>query len=112
VLGVTFKENVTDTRNSRVPDIAHELREFGIEPLIHDPLADAEVVREEYGLELKPLKDLCNLQGLIVAVGHDQIREEGAQALANRVVPGGVFIDIKSLFSPSELPEHLSYWSL
>jgi UDP-N-acetyl-D-galactosamine dehydrogenase len=112
ILGVTFKENVTDTRNSRVPDIAYELREFGVEPLIHDPLADAEVVREEYGLELRPLKDLCNLQGLIFAVGHDQLLREGAQALANRVVPGGVFIDIKSLFSVSEIPDQLSYWSL
>jgi UDP-N-acetyl-D-galactosamine dehydrogenase len=112
ILGVTFKEDVTDTRNSRVPDIAYELKEFGIEPVIHDPLADSEVVRHEYGLELSPLADLNGLEGLIVAVGHRQIREAGISSLAERVIPGGVFVDIKSLFNPSDVPAHVAYWSL
>jgi UDP-N-acetyl-D-galactosamine dehydrogenase len=112
ILGVTFKENVTDTRNSRVPDIAHELAEFGVTTLIHDPLADPDTVREEYGLELSPLSELRNLQGLIVAVGHSQIQSDGAAALSERVVPGGVFVDIKSVFDPEAVPSTLSYWSL
>jgi UDP-N-acetyl-D-galactosamine dehydrogenase len=112
ILGVTFKENVTDTRNSRVPDIAHELSEFGVQTLIHDPLADAEVVREEYGLELCPLSELRNLEGLIVAVGHSEIRAGGVTPLVERVVKGGIFVDIKSIFDPESIPEHLSYWSL
>jgi UDP-N-acetyl-D-galactosamine dehydrogenase len=112
ILGVTFKEDVTDTRNSRVPDIAYELKEFGIEPVIHDPLADSEVVRHEYGLELSPLADLDGLEGLIVAVGHRQIREAGISSLAERVIPGGVFVDIKSLFNPTDVPGHVAYWSL
>jgi UDP-N-acetyl-D-galactosamine dehydrogenase len=112
ILGMTFKEDVTDTRNSRVPDIAYELKEFGIEPVIHDPLADSEVVRHEYGLELSPLADLNGLGGLIVAVGHQQIREAGISSLAERVIPGGVFVDIKSLFNPSDVPDHVAYWSL
>lgn len=112
IVGVTFKENVNDTRNSRVPDIAHELSEFGVKTFIHDPLADPDVVREEYGLELCPLSELRDLEGLIVAVGHSEIRAGGVAPLVERVVPGGVFVDIKSIFDPGSIPEHLSYWSL
>ena len=70
ILGITFKENVPDLRNSRVPDIVAELREFGIEPMISDPHADAERVRHEYALDLIPLKMLADLDALIVAVPH------------------------------------------
>jgi UDP-N-acetyl-D-galactosamine dehydrogenase len=112
ILGVTFKENVTDTRNSRVPDIAHELAEFGVKTLIHDPLADPEIVHDEYGLELCDMSSLSELQGLIVAVGHEQIRSAGSAALVERIVPGGVFVDVKSIFDPQGLPDHISYWSL
>lgn len=112
VLGVTFKENVTDTRNSRVPDIAHELAEFGIEALVYDPLADGEVVRDEYGLELSPLSSFRDLDGVVVAVAHHQVRALGADKICDMVKPGGVVIDIKSIVNPEALPEHLSYWSL
>jgi UDP-N-acetyl-D-galactosamine dehydrogenase len=112
ILGVTFKENVRDTRNSRVPDIAYELAEFGVQTLIHDPLADPQVVREEYGLELSPLSELNSLHGLIIAVGHVDIRANGVGPLVERIVPGGVFVDLKSLFAPDLVPDTLSYWSL
>jgi len=112
ILGVTFKENVTDTRNSRVPDIAFELREFGIEVVMHDPVADPEVVKHEYGLTLQPRAALTELQALIVAVSHKEIISMGVSALAKMVQPGGVFVDIKSMFSPDEIPEHVRYWSL
>jgi UDP-N-acetyl-D-galactosamine dehydrogenase len=112
ILGVTFKENVRDTRNSRVPDIAYELAEFGVQTLIHDPLADPDVVREEYGLELSPFSELDGLHGLIIAVGHSDIRAGGAAPLVERVLPGGVFVDLKSIFSADMVPTNLSYWSL
>lgn len=112
ILGVTFKENVTDTRNSRVPDIAYELAEFGIDTRIHDPLADREVVRDEYGLELRPLEDLHNVDGLIVAVAHEEMLRHGLDRVTKMIRPGGVLIDIKSVFPPDAVPEHLSYWSL
>lgn len=112
ILGVTFKENVTDTRNSRVPDIAHELADFGVNTVIHDPLADPEVVREEYGLSLSPLEDLSELHGLIVAVGHNEIRAAGVESCVKRLVPGGIMVDIKSIFNPSDIPQGVSYWSL
>jgi UDP-N-acetyl-D-galactosamine dehydrogenase len=112
IMGVTFKENVTDTRNSRVPDIAHELAEFGIKAMMFDPLADPEVVKHEYGLELAPLSAFKDLQCLIVAVAHKDIVKMGVEGLAKMVAPGGVFIDVKSMFTPDQIPSNLKYWSL
>lgn len=112
ILGVTFKENVRDTRNSRVPDIAHELAEFGIQPVLFDPVADPEIVREEYNLELQSVDSLRGLEGVIVAVAHREIKEMGVEMLTRMIVPGGVFVDIKSIFAAHEMPKNVSYWSL
>src|SRR5262249_47491856 len=68
VLGLTFKENVSDLRNSRVPDIIFELKAFGIEPVVHDAVASAEEAHEEYGISLSPLEKFTDLDGLILAV--------------------------------------------
>ncbi|HET6331523.1 MAG TPA: nucleotide sugar dehydrogenase, partial [Holophagaceae bacterium] len=68
ILGLTFKEDVHDIRNSKVPDIVEELRNFGIEPLIHDPLADAGATHEEYGLTLSPFEAFKELDALVFAV--------------------------------------------
>ena len=111
IVGVTFKENVTDTRNSRVPDIAYELAEFGIEPILYDPLADGEVFREEYDLELSPRSALRGVQGLVLAVGHNEITKS-LSSLVELVVPGGVLVDIKSLMRHESIPTNISYWSL
>jgi UDP-N-acetyl-D-galactosamine dehydrogenase len=88
------------------------LREFGIEPLIYDPVAEAEVVHHEYGLELSPLSELKRLQGVVVAVAHQEIVSMGLNGLSQMVEPGGVVIDIKSIFSPKDVPGNLHYWSL
>ncbi len=112
ILGITFKENVADIRNSRVPDIARELMEFGIEPLVHDPLADGDAVHEEYGLSLVPFDELEKLEGMIVAVPHRAFSALPVPSLVERLHPEGVLIDIKSMLTPSEIPESISYWSL
>jgi UDP-N-acetyl-D-galactosamine dehydrogenase len=112
ILGVTFKENVTDIRNSRVPDIARELQEFGIEPLIHDPLADGEHVYEEYGMRLYGWEALHGVDGLVYAVPHEVFREMPGQKMANLLARGGVFVDVKSALKPTDVPSHISYWSL
>jgi UDP-N-acetyl-D-galactosamine dehydrogenase len=112
VLGVTFKENVPDLRNSRVPDIIAELREFGIDPLISDPHADADAVRHEYGLDLVPLTMLQNLDALIVAVAHRAYAERGWDRLIRCIAPGGVCVDVKSAISPCHIPQGVRYWSL
>ena len=111
VLGLTFKENVPDLRNSRVPDIIEELREFGISALVHDPLADAEEALHEYRLNLTPLDDMRDLDALVVAVNHAAYVEEG-DALAGRIAGRGVLIDVKSALDPAALGDGVIYWSL
>ncbi|MFL0355218.1 nucleotide sugar dehydrogenase [Erythrobacter sp. GH1-10] len=111
VLGLTFKQDVPDIRNSKVPDIVSELREFGVEPLVGDPLASSEVAMHEYGIALCSDGDLRDLDALILAVNHAEYTAEGSK-LADRIKPGGILIDVKSVLDPGELPENLSYWSL
>src|SRR5258708_165153 len=74
-LGLSFKENVSDLRNSRVPEIAKELSEFGLSVLINDPNASAEDAHHEYGLALTALNDFTDLDAVIVAVAHDQYKQ-------------------------------------
>jgi len=112
ILGLTFKENVADLRNSRVPDIVQELREFGIEPLIHDPLAAAEAAAREYGVQLAAWDDLTDLDALIFAVNHRFYCELPARDLLQRLQPGGVIVDIKSALDPRDIPDSVHYWSL
>ncbi len=111
VLGLTFKENVPDLRNSRVPDILEELAEFGIDPLVHDPLANPEEAAREYGVTLAPIDALKELDALVLAVPHAQYQEASA-TMVGRVREGGVLVDIKSMLDPGALPSHLHYWSL
>ncbi len=111
VLGITFKENVSDLRNSRVPEIVRELEEYGIEVLVHDPLADPEQTRAAYGIELVPAASLHELDAVIFAVPHD-VLEELALHLLKASSPPGVFLDLKSRISRSEVPESGLYWRL
>jgi UDP-N-acetyl-D-glucosamine/UDP-N-acetyl-D-galactosamine dehydrogenase len=111
ILGLTFKENVPDLRNSRVPDIVAELRSFGIEPMIHDPMADAAEARHEYGVELVPMSAFTKLDGLFLAVPHRSLLE-APQALFNALSMGGIFVDVKSAIDPATVPRTLTYWSL
>jgi len=111
ILGVTFKEDVPDLRNSRVPDIAAELRLFGIEPLIHDPIAPPDEARREYGLRLSPWGEIRDLDAVVIAVGHRAYREMSHLQLGQCVRPGGVVMDVKSILDGACLP-HVHYWSL
>lgn len=112
VLGLTFKENVADLRNSRVPDIITTLREYGIEALVHDPLASPDEARHEYGIELSSFEELRDLDGLVLAVPHAPYLERSVEELTGSVRDGGVFIDVKSAIPPASLPAHMSSWSL
>jgi UDP-N-acetyl-D-galactosamine dehydrogenase len=111
VIGLTFKENVPDLRNSRVPDIIGELREYGIDPIIHDPMAHAEEALREYGIELRPFDALTDLDGVIVAVPHQQSLDQ-LDRIVSGVREGGLFIDVKSSVRPEALRSDLRYWSL
>jgi UDP-N-acetyl-D-glucosamine/UDP-N-acetyl-D-galactosamine dehydrogenase len=111
ILGLTFKENVPDLRNSKVPDIVIELGEFGIKPMIHDPLASAEIAVEEYGLKLSARDHFKQLDVLILAVNHREYISDVAQ-LFKMLKPNGLLIDIKSAVKPEQVPTGVSYWSL
>jgi UDP-N-acetyl-D-galactosamine dehydrogenase len=111
VLGLTFKENVPDLRNSRVPDIVNELMEFGISPIIHDVLANVDQAKKEYGICLSALEEVRDLDALILAVPHAAyLRDRGKFSAA--IVPGGVLMDIKSAIDPGHVPSSIRYWSL
>jgi UDP-N-acetyl-D-galactosamine dehydrogenase len=112
VLGLTFKEDCNDLRNSKVPDILTELRQFGIDPLIHDPIASAPEAVHEYGLKLASLDEYKQLDALVLAVSHKQYLELGVPKLLASVRDGGVFIDVKSALEPSKMERNIRYWSL
>jgi len=96
VLGLTFKENCPDLRNSRVPDIVRELESYGVEVFAHDPVADPEAALREYGIRLHDSVALPQADALIVAVAHDTFRGLGAARVAALVKPGGIVADVKA----------------
>ncbi len=112
VLGLTFKENVRDLRNSKVPDIVQELSQFGITPLVADPMADPAEALEEYGIELAGEASLRDLDAAILAVPHDQYLATGPSALLAMLKRPSVLVDIKSAFTPGAIPQDVRYWSL
>ena len=111
VLGITFKENVNDIRNSKVPSIIAELAEFGIKAIVHDPIASAKDTHQEYGIDLSPWSELHDLDALVVAVAHGTFLEMGPALLAP-LRDGGLLVDVKSIFAPSKLDPRIGYWSL
>jgi len=112
ILGLTFKENVHDIRNSKVPGIISELAQFRINPMVCDPLADPAETLHEYGIKLTPLAEFQELDALILAVNHEAFLAPGVEALIQRLSGPSVFIDVKSCFDPADFPERVTYWSL
>ena len=104
VLGLTFKENCPDLRNTKVADLIAELSSFGCEVLVHDPLAVAEEAAHEYGITLTEWDKLPrNADAIIVAVTHHEYLRMPLQNITSFVRDGGVFVDIKSAFDPSAI---------
>jgi UDP-N-acetyl-D-galactosamine dehydrogenase len=113
VLGLTFKENCPDLRNSKVVDIIAELQEYCCEVRVHDPLADPAEARAEYGFDLCAWNELVDCNAVILAVPHAQYLELGAVDLAAMMAPGSLFVDVKSVMSRSELQAAgLKVWRL
>jgi len=112
ILGFTFKENVPDIRNSKVIDIYAKLKSYGIQPLVHDPLADRQAMLDEYGISLSEWDELHSVNAIILAVPHAAYRTIGADELCRMVDDGGIFVDVKSTFGPDRLRPDLVYWSL
>lgn len=112
VLGLTFKEDVPDLRNSRVPDVLEELHAFGVTTLVHDPEADPAEAMHEYGVELVDWDALRDLDGVVLAVSHRAYLEMDVERLLGVVDSGGVVVDVKSALDPTTVPTQYGYWSL
>jgi UDP-N-acetyl-D-galactosamine dehydrogenase len=102
ILGLAFKENCPDMRNTRVVDVVAELRDYGVHVDVHDPWVDAADVHKEYGLALVTTPQPEAYDSVILAVAHDSYREAGAAALRSYGRPGHVFCDLKSVFARDE----------
>ena len=98
VLGMTFKENCRDIRNSKVIDVVRELQSYGCQVHIHDPIADTEECQHEYGLSLTPWDELPKASAIIAAVAHKEYAEEQIEKLLEKLMGGGIFADVKSAF--------------
>ena len=115
VLGLTFKENVPDLRNSKVIDIITELQDFGVCVLVHDPLASPEEAREEYGVALQSMEDMVNLDALVLAVGHEAYASLKPEDLSSKFADKNavVVLDVKG-FWKRDIMQSLghAYWRL
>ena len=102
ILGITFKENTGDTRNSRVVDVYKELKEFGLHVEVHDPLADAYLVHKEYGIELIQDPNLNNYEVILLAVAHDDFKDLQIKTASNKVV-----YDLKGILPRADVDKRL-----
>jgi UDP-N-acetyl-D-galactosamine dehydrogenase len=114
VLGLSFKENVPDLRNTRVIDIINELKDYGVEVLAHDPLADPEEAHLHYNIELVSLKDIKNVDAVVLAVAHHNYQEMGIGRIAGLCRKDrAILIDIKAIFEPKHAQSlGINYWRL
>lgn len=115
ILGMTFKENCPDVRNSRVNDIVKTLREYGINPTIVDPWANREAARKEYGVELTALEDVRDADCVILAVAHREFQKLGVDGL--KTLYGDrqtkILIDVKGMFDLNQLKKtDIRWWRL
>jgi len=103
VLGLTFKENCGDLRNSKVIDIVNELRSYGVEVFVTDPQAAADDAMHEYGVHLLPWDELPRADAIVAAVAHDEFSTLSAEEIGRKLVRGGAFIDVKAAFDQQAL---------
>src|SRR3954465_2429335 len=105
VLGLTFKEDVPDLRNSKVIDVINELYSFGVEVAVHDPVAAAADAQHEYGIVLTPWEELAPAGALVAAVSHRSYLERPLTEIISKLTAGGSFIDVKSRFDRGALEQ-------
>jgi UDP-N-acetyl-D-galactosamine dehydrogenase len=96
VLGLTFKENVPDTRNSRVIDVIRELQSFGANVFVHDPIANPREAEHEYGISLTAWKDLPKAAAMVAAVAHRELKNRPLDDFVAKLAPNGIYVDVKS----------------
>ena len=103
ILGITFKENCADVRNTRVVDVIEELKTYGVASIVWDPVANAEEVKHEYGIELARLAQIDAVDAVIAAVPHQEIIGINLDVLFEKCAPSAPFIDVKSAFDREAL---------
>jgi len=103
VLGLTFKENCPDLRNSKVIDVIHELQSYGCNVLVHDPVAEPEEARHEYGVDLVDWAALPVSPAIVATVAHKEYAQMALTDLTGKLEPNGVFVDVKSFFDRDAL---------
>lgn len=110
IMGLTFKENTPDTRNTRVVDIYHELRDYDIHPFVCDPVADKEEAKEEYGINLIDLEEVKDMDVIIFAVAHEEFKSLSHEEIKSMFKKDNrILIDIKGFIE--ETKDYI-YWSL
>jgi UDP-N-acetyl-D-galactosamine dehydrogenase len=114
VLGLSFKENVPDLRNTRVIDIINELKDYGVDVLVHDPLADPDEARQHYNIELTSLRKIKNVDAVVLAVAHNNYKEMGLSRIAGLCRKNfPILLDIKAIFEPEKAKSSgINYWRL
>lgn len=113
ILGFTFKENCPDTRNTKIIDIVKELNEYGIQPIIVDPVADAEEAKHLYGLEFEKMSDLVNLDALVIATSHDEFKTLTIEQFNAMFADKKIVIDVKGILNRKDYIEAgYDYWRL
>lgn len=112
VLGLTFKENCSDLRNTKVVDIIRDLEEYGLEVQVYDPIADPEEAKKEYGLVLQPISRLKRAAAIIFAVSHDTIREMTISDIKTLARKNAVLIDVKGIVDSKAVKEGFALWRL
>jgi UDP-N-acetyl-D-glucosamine/UDP-N-acetyl-D-galactosamine dehydrogenase len=113
ILGMAFKENVPDTRNSKVADIVRELRSYGLAVQVHDPIADQHEVKREYGIDLMPLQSMQPADAVIFAVAHESL-VRGGWPLVTKLLKqgGGLVLDVKWQLDRAKCPDSIELWRL
>lgn len=116
ILGFTFKENCPDTRNTKVIDIVNELREYGIDPIIVDPVADKKEAKALYGIEIQDMDAIKELDALVIAVCHKEFETLSQEQIASYYSPEHstkVFVDLKGMFNKKDYADDAwDYWRL
>jgi UDP-N-acetyl-D-galactosamine dehydrogenase len=113
VIGLTFKENCPDLRNSKVADVVYELKAYGIDVYVYDPVASAPEAQHEYGIELVNWENLPRADAMIAAVSHNELLARPLEELVSKLNPGGCFIDVKSQFDKDAITgAGFSVWRL
>jgi UDP-N-acetyl-D-glucosamine/UDP-N-acetyl-D-galactosamine dehydrogenase len=113
ILGFTFKENVSDLRNTRVIDIVQALKSYSFDVQVHDPLAYPKEAEHEYGIQLLPFEQLKPADAVILAVSHDEFKPDPWRLVSGLLKDGqGVVADVRKMLPREQTPEGITLWRL